>query len=110
MLGVMVGCIRSRCILFAPYTTSYKNFKERYFKTFVEPDGRPYFYDSKGKTKFPFQWIQNLTKITTWPRSSRTPWDKEALFVFYQLPYKLPTRELVALYGSSRKWANFTGM
>jgi len=41
-------------IRFATFTTSYKNFKERYFKIFVELDGRDYFYNTNGTTKFPF--------------------------------------------------------
>jgi len=57
-------------IPFAAFTTSYKNFKEKYFKIFVEPDERDYFYDTEGRTKFPFHWTQNPTQISTWPRLS----------------------------------------
>jgi len=39
-----------------------------------------------------------------------SPLDQLALVVFYQLPYKLPTQELIALYGSSKMWVDFTGM
>jgi len=35
-----------------------------------------------------------------------TPRDKEVLVVFYQLPNKLPTQELVVLYGSLRGGRN----
>jgi len=94
---------------FAAYTTSYKNFKERYFKIFVELDGRDYFYDSEGRTKFPFHWTPNPSKIVTLSKSM-TPQDKEVLVVFDQLPNKLPTQELVALYGSSKRWTNLTSM
>jgi len=34
-----------------PFTSSYKHFKERYFKTFVELDGKPFFYDLERKTQ-----------------------------------------------------------
>jgi len=101
---------RPESIWFAPYTSSYKNFKEKYFKIFVELDDKPYFYDTKGRTKFPFHWTQSPTWYISWPRSSMTPWDKEFLCVLDQLPNKLPTQELVALYESSKRWTNFTGM
>ena len=41
-------------VRFVAYTTSYKNFKENYFKVFVEPDDRDLFYNADGTTKFPF--------------------------------------------------------
>jgi len=40
-------------VRFAAFTT-YKNFKEYYFKVFVEPDGRDLFYNADGTTKFSF--------------------------------------------------------
>jgi len=76
----------------------------------VESDGRDYFYDMEGLTKFPFHWTQNPTQIATWPRLSMSALDKAILVVFDQLPCKFPTRELVALYGSSKRWTDFIGM
>ena len=60
-------------ILFTLFTSSYENFKERYFKFFVKPDGKPDFYDSKGKPKSPFHWTQSFTHYSSWSRSSMTP-------------------------------------
>jgi len=37
-------------------------------------------------------------------------WTRQFLFVFCYLLCKFPTRELVALYESSKRWTNFTGM
>jgi len=39
--------------------------KEKYFKIFVEPEDRDYFYDTEGRTKFSFHWIQNPTQLAT---------------------------------------------
>lgn len=41
-------------ILFTLYTSSYKNFKEKFFKIYIESKGREFFYDQEGRPKFPF--------------------------------------------------------
>ena len=43
---------RPRSICFAPFTTSYKIFKEKYFKIFVESNDRDYFYTTEGEQNF----------------------------------------------------------
>jgi len=97
-------------IQFAAFTTSYKNFKEKYFKIFVEPDDQDLLYNENGMTKFPFHWTEKPTQLGNWLWSFMSPFDKEILVFMNQLPYKFPTRELIALYGSSKKWADFTGI
>lgn len=91
---------------FAAFTTSYKNFKEYYFKVFVEPDGRDLFYKADGTTKFLFHWTEKPTPLDNRFWKSLTPFDKEILLIVNQLPCRLPTRELVALYGSFKQWAD----
>jgi len=91
---------------FAVFTTSYKNFKDYYFKVFVEPDGRDLFYNADGTTKFPFHWTEKPTSLDNRFWESLSPFDKEILMIVNQLPCRLPTRELVALYGSSKQWAD----
>jgi len=39
---------RAGSVLFKPFTASYKNFKENFFKVFVEPAGTRYFFDEVG--------------------------------------------------------------
>ena len=39
---------RSGNILFNAFTTSYKNFKVKFFKVFIEPEGTKYFFDGAG--------------------------------------------------------------
>jgi len=101
---------RSGNVRFAPYTTSYKFFKDNYFKIFVEPDGRDLFYNADGTTKFPFHWTEKPFQLDNQLLHSLTPFDKEIILVIDRLPCRLPTRELIVLYGSSKKWADLTGM
>ena len=96
-------------VRFAAFTTSYKNFKDYFFKVFVEPDGRDLFYNVDGSTKFPFHWTENPTSLDHWLGESLSPIDQEILMVVNQLPCRLPTRELIALYGSSKQWADLNG-
>jgi len=97
-------------VRFAAYTTSYKNFKENYFKIFVEPDGRELFYNVDETTKFPFHWTEKPSRLGSWLWKSLSPFNKEIILITNQLPCRLPTRELTALYGSSKKWADLNGM
>jgi len=96
-------------VRFAAFTTSYKNFKDYYFKVFVEPDGRDLFYNADGTTKFPFHWIEKPTSLDHSFWESLSPFDKEVLMIVNQLPCRLSTRELVALYESSKQWADLNG-
>jgi len=100
---------RSGNVRFAAFTTSYKNFKDYYFKVFVEPDDRDLFYNADGTTKFPFHWTEKPTSLDHRFWDSLSPFDKEILMVVNQLSCRLPTRELVALYGSSKQWADLNG-
>jgi len=45
---------RPGSVLFKAFTTSYKNFKEKFFKVYVEPAGTRYFFDEVGQSRFPF--------------------------------------------------------
>jgi len=101
---------RPGSVCFAAFTTSYKNFKERYFKVFMEPDSREHFYLAEGGTKFPFHWTQNPTSLTINSRTAVSVLGKAEMAVFDQLPHKLPTRDIISLYTSSDPWVDFVGM
>jgi len=94
---------------FAAFTSSYKNFKDYYFKVFVEPDGRDLFYNADGTTKFPFHWTEKPAALDNRFWESLSPIDKEILMIINQLPCRLPTQELIALYGTSKQWADLNG-
>ena len=67
------------------------------------------FYNAAGSTKFPFYWTENPTSLDHRLWESLSPIDQEILMVVNQLPCRLPTRELIALYGSSKQWADLNG-
>jgi len=46
-------------ILLAPYASSYKYFKGKIFKVYIEPEGKEFFFDSEGRSKFPFHWTKS---------------------------------------------------
>jgi len=52
--------------LLAPYTSSYKQFKETFFKVIIKGEGFRYVYDD-GVPKFPLYWTRKLVKFTLWP-------------------------------------------
>ena len=96
-------------VRFAAFTTSYKIFKDYFFKVFVEPDGRDLFYNADGTTKFSFHWTEKPPSLDHRFWESLSPFDQEVLMIVNQLPCRLPKRELIALYGSSKKWADLNG-
>jgi len=80
-----VCCLVSRAgsVSFKALSASYKNFKEKFFKVFVEPPGTRYFFDEVGQQRFPLFWTRSLTKIKDWPRSvnpNENEWKVFALF------------------------------
>ncbi len=76
----------------------------------MEPEGREYFYNAKGGTRFPFHWTQNPVALNPNSRTAVSVLGKAVMAIFDQLPHKLSTREIIALYASSDPWADFIGM
>ena len=77
-------------VLFKAFTTSYKNFKERFFKVFMEPAGTPHFFDAVDRSKFPLFWTRNPTKIKDWPRPvNSSVGEREVFTLFDSLPRNL---------------------
>ena len=54
---------RSGNILFAPLTSSYKNFKGKFFKKLIEPKGRELSFYELGQSKFPLYWTRTPTRF-----------------------------------------------
>jgi len=44
------------------FSQSFKHFKDRYFKVVVKEEGRSYFLNADGSTKFPFSWTGSLSR------------------------------------------------
>ncbi len=98
-------------MLFKPFTASYKNFKEKFFKVYVEPAGTRYFFDEVGQSRFPLFWSRSLTKITDWPRPAYPSEHERLIFsLFDSLPRKLPARPLMSLYNATDRAEAFEGM
>jgi len=69
-------------VRFAAHTIYYKIYIEKYFKIFVEPNDRDFFYDAERHTKFPFHWTENPTQLSNWLWSNMSVVDKSILVVF----------------------------
>jgi len=82
---------RAGSILFKAFTASYKNFKEKFFKVFVEPAGMLHFFDAVSQPKFPLFWTRKPTKIKNWPRLvNPSAGEREIFALFDSLPRKFP--------------------
>ena len=83
---------RAGSVLFKTFSASYKNFKEKFFKVFVEPTSTRYFFDEVGQPRFPLFWMRSSSKIKDWPRPVNPREDEREVFaLFDSLPKKLPT-------------------
>jgi len=76
--------------LLASYTSSYKHFKETFFRVIVKGEGCRYVYDD-GMPKFPLYWTRELVKFTLWPRLDYTTEDFLAIGTLDQLPCQIST-------------------
>jgi len=105
---LLVG--RSGNVLFDSFSTSYKNFKEKFLMVFIRLEGVKYFFDEVGRSKFPLSWTSKLTEFKEWPRPPLSAEEKEIYSLFDGLPCKLRRRKLVAIYTSPQRWEAFEGM
>ena len=101
---------RPSSVLFKAFMTSYKNFKEKFFKVYVELVGTRYFFDEVGQPRFPLFWTRIPTKIKDWPRPANpSKGEREVFTLFDSLPKKLPARPLMSLYTEIDREAAFEG-
>ena len=92
-----------------PFTSSYKDFKGKFFKILIEPEGREYFFD--GDTpKFPLYWTRDPLKFNSWSCHSMNAADRCVIEVFGHFSYRIPTRALLQLYTSKSPQEDFIGM
>jgi len=102
---------RAGSVLFKSFTASYKNFKEKFFKVYVEPAGTRYFFDKVGRPRFPLFWSRSPTKITDWPRPAYpSEHEREIFSLFDNFPKKLPAWPLMSLYSATNHEEAFEGM
>jgi len=97
------------CVLFSPYTVSYKQFKTGFSRITIEPTGCKYFYYGD-VPKFPFCWTSDHVYYLHWLRSSMIDDDQVIFNLFDSLPKRLPTRKLLKLYICNQRWVDLSGM
>ena len=82
-------------VLFTPFNSSYKYFKDAFFKICIEQPGRHFFFD--GETpKFPLVWTRNPTVLKAEGRVSLSEDDRKMYSILDQLPRKLPVRQVLS--------------
>ena len=80
--------------LLGPYSSSYKCFKDTYFKVVINPESRQFVFDG-AVSKFPLYWTRKPTKFTLWPRFDLLADDFIFIGKLDQLPCQIPTRRLI---------------
>ncbi|KOM55346.1 hypothetical protein LR48_Vigan10g123800 [Vigna angularis] len=81
--------------LFRPFSDSFKNFKNNYFKVIIDAAGRHEFHDAEGNPLFPFYWTREPRNIRALPVRLLGPTDLEAVRTINALPRRISARYLV---------------
>ncbi|QCD89120.1 hypothetical protein DEO72_LG4g58 [Vigna unguiculata] len=82
------------------FSQSFKHFKDGYFKVMVKEEGRSYFLNADGSTKFPFSWTGSPSRYKDMGTDELSAVDKEVVEVLMKFSNKLPTKGLVRVYNS----------
>ncbi|KOM38158.1 hypothetical protein LR48_Vigan03g154000 [Vigna angularis] len=81
--------------LFRPFSDSFKNFKQHYFKIIVDKAGLREFSDGEGRPLFPFYWTRDPRRIGANSIGDLTARDLEAVRTINTLPRRISARHLV---------------
>ncbi|KAG2375949.1 uncharacterized protein HKW66_Vig0158970 [Vigna angularis] len=81
--------------LFRPFSDSFKNFKQHYFKIIVDKAGLHEFSDGAGRPLFPFYWTRDPRRIRANSIGDLTARDLEAVRTINTLPRRISARHLV---------------
>ena len=82
------------------FSQSFKHFKDGYFKVVVKEEGRSYFLNADGSTKFLFSWTGTLSRYKDMGIDELLAVDKKVVEVLITFSDKLPTKGLVRVYNS----------
>jgi len=82
------------------FSYSFKHFKDGYFKVVVKGEGRSYFLNANGSTKFSFSWTGSPSRYKDMGTDELSVVDKEVVEVLMKFYDKLPTKGLVRVYNS----------
>ena len=80
------------------FSQSFKHFKDGYFKVMVKEEGKPYFLNADGSTKFPFSWTGNPSRYKDIGIDELSAGDKEVVETLTKFVDKLPSKGLVRVY------------
>ncbi|KOM29693.1 hypothetical protein LR48_Vigan746s000600 [Vigna angularis] len=81
--------------LFRPFSESFKNFKQHYFKIIVDKAGLREFSDGERRPLFPFYWTRDPRRIGPNSVGDLTACDLEAVRTINSLPRRISARHLV---------------
>ena len=82
------------------FSQSFKHFKDGYFKVVMKEEGRSYFPNGDGSTKFPFSWTGSPSRYKDMGTDELSAADKEVVEVLMKFSDKLPSKGLVRVYNS----------
>jgi len=88
---------------------SFKHFKDGYFKVVVKEEGKSYFLNTDGSTKFSFSWTGSPSRYKDLG-SDELSADKEVVEVLMKFSDKLPTKGLVRVYNSVHQIIDIEGI
>jgi len=82
------------------FSQSFKHFKDGYFKVVVKEEGKPYFLNAYGSTKFPFSWTGTPSRYKDLGIDELSAGDKVVVEILMKFVDKLPTKGVVRVYNS----------
>ncbi|KOM37394.1 hypothetical protein LR48_Vigan03g077600 [Vigna angularis] len=88
------------------YNSSYKDFKNHFFKVVPTETGYQSFSSSAQEAKFPFYWTRDPRKVLSWPKPQMTPEDLDLINQLCQLPPKSSCRVLIGFQGNKNLPSN----
>ncbi|KAL2331747.1 hypothetical protein Fmac_019328 [Flemingia macrophylla] len=81
--------------LLESFTSSYKNFKNGFFRVSIPEEGRKYFFDNVGTPLFPLSWTRKPRRCDGYNVEDLTLTERVGLKVLLQAPRPLPAKMLI---------------
>ncbi|KOM53185.1 hypothetical protein LR48_Vigan09g184400 [Vigna angularis] len=91
------------------FNSSYKDFKNHFFKVVPTEIGQQSFCFPTGEAKFPFYWTRDPRKVLSWPKPQMAPEDLDLINQLCQLPPKSFCRALIGFLGKTNLPSNVFG-
>ncbi|KAG2402507.1 uncharacterized protein HKW66_Vig0237040 [Vigna angularis] len=88
------------------YNSSYKDFKNHFFKVVPTETGYQSFCTPTREAKFPFYWTRDPRKVLSWPKPQMAPEDLDLINQLCQLPPKSSCCVLIGFLGNKNLPSN----